>query len=147
VEHRPDHCHHQHRHHWRPDVLHRHLLGGINSGDEPDDQGTDGGDSSGDGDTDEGPEVEAGKQFDFTSYSADGETEYAQGVAAQTGEKRKTGDDWFVEVEVTENSVADWVGRKFWIAATATADGTTKYPLYDADGNAAGVTVTITAKA
>ena len=46
-----------------------------------------------------------------------------------------------------ENSVEDWVGRKFWIAADVVADGTTKYPLYDAEGNAAGVLVTITEKA
>ena len=98
-------------------------------------------------DEDEGPEVEAGKQFDFTSYSADGATQYATGVAEQTGEKKQTGDDWFIEVEVKENSVPEWVGQKFWIAADATADGTTKYPLYDAEGNAVGVQVSITAKA
>ena len=43
-----------------------------------------------------------------------------------------------------ENSVADWVGRKFYIIANAAADGTTKYPLYDAEGNEAGILVTIT---
>ena len=43
-----------------------------------------------------------------------------------------------------ENSIAEWVGRKFYIISTATADGTTKYPLYDAEGQEAGVLVTIT---
>lgn len=43
-----------------------------------------------------------------------------------------------------ENSIADWVGRKFYIIADAVADGTTKYPLYDAEGQEAGVLVTIT---
>lgn len=72
---------------------------------------------------------------------------YATGVATQTGEKKKIGDDWFIEVEVTENSITDWVGRKYWIAADAAADGETKNPLYDAEGNAVGVLVTVTAKA
>lgn len=43
-----------------------------------------------------------------------------------------------------ENSIADWVGRKFYIIADAVADGTTKYPLYDAEGQEAGVLVAIT---
>ena len=116
----------------------------MTSGDEPDNQGA--GDDN-NPPVDNGPEVEAGKQFDFTSYSADGETEYATGVAEQTGEKKKTGDDWFIEIEVKENSIPEWVGRKFWIAADAAADGTTKHPLYDAEGQPAGVTVTVTAKA
>ena len=98
-------------------------------------------------DEDEGPEVEQGKQFDFTSYSADGATQYATGVAEQTGEKKKIGDDWFIEIEVKENSIPEWVGRKFWIAADAATDGTTKNPLYDAEGQPIDVTVTVTAKA
>ena len=131
--------------HWRPNEYHRPFQGsgGITSGDQPDDQGA--GDDN--PPVDNGPEVEVGKQYDFTSYAPDGETVYATGVAEQTGEKKKTGDDWFIEVEVKENSVADWVGQKFWIAADAVADGQTKYPLYDAEGNAVGVQVAITAKA
>ena len=43
-----------------------------------------------------------------------------------------------------ENTEAEWVGRKFYIISTAIADGTTKYPLYDAEGQEAGVMVTIT---
>ena len=52
-----------------------------------------------------------------------------------------------IEIEVKENSIPEGVGRKFWIAADAAADGTTKHPLYDAEGQPAGVTVTVTAKA
>lgn len=43
-----------------------------------------------------------------------------------------------------ENSEPEWVGRKFYIISTANADGETKYPLYDAEGNEAGILVTIT---
>ncbi len=82
--------------------------------------------------------------YNFTSYSADGQTEYATGVAETTGEKKTFGEQEFIEVEVKENSVAEWVGRKFYIIATAAADGETKYPLYDAEGNEAGILVTIT---
>lgn len=114
----------------------------MTSGDEPDNQGA--GDEP---PVNNGPEVETGKQYDFTSYSADGATEYATGVAEQTGEKQKIGDDWFIEIEVKENSIAEWVGRKYWIAANAAADGETKNPLYDAEGQPVGVTVTVTAKA
>ena len=95
-------------------------------------------------DEDEGPEVEQGKQFDFTSYSADGATQYATGVAEQTGEKKKIGDDWFIEIEVKENSIPEWVGRTYYIIANATANGTTKYDLYDADGQTIGVKVSVT---
>ena len=42
------------------------------------------------------------------------------------------------------NTEPEWVGRKFYIISTANADGETKYPLYDAEGQEAGVLVTIT---
>ena len=47
-------------------------------------------------------------------------------------------------MEVKENTEAEWVGRKFYIIATAAADGTTKYPLFDAEGNEVNVTVALT---
>ena len=81
--------------------------------------------------------------YNFTSFSADGQTEYATGVAETTGEKKTFGGQEYIEVEVKENSIPEWVGRKFYIIATAAADGETKYPLYDAEGNEAGILVTI----
>ena len=41
------------------------------------------------------------------------------------------------------NSEASWIGQKYYIIANATADGTTKYDLYDANGNTIGVKVTV----
>ena len=90
------------------------------------------------------PQVPEKVSFNFTSYSADGETEYATGVAETTGETKTFNEQQYVEVEVKENSIADWVGRKFYIIDDAVADGTTKYPLYDAEGQEAGVLVAIT---
>ena len=58
--------------------------------------------------------------------------------------KKTFGNDEYTEVEVKENTVADWVGRKFYIISTAAADGTTKYPLLDAEGNDVNVTVSLT---
>jgi hypothetical protein len=46
---------------------------------------------------------------------------------------------------VKENSEAEWVGNKYYIAADAVADGETKYDLYDAEGQTVGVKITITA--
>lgn len=82
--------------------------------------------------------------YDFTSYSADGNTEYATGVAETTGTKQTFGNVEYAEIEVKENTVAEWLGRKFFIQADAVADGTTKYPLLDAEGNSAEVVVTVT---
>lgn len=91
----------------------------------------------------EEPAVEK-KTYNFTSFSADGETEYAQGTAETTGEKKTFGEAEYLEIEVKTNSIPEWVGRKYYIAADGTPDGTTKYDLYDADGNAICVKVTVT---
>ena len=48
------------------------------------------------------------------------------------------------EILVKENSVEGFVGMKFFIVGTATANGTTKYPLLDAHGEDTGMSVTIT---
>ena len=94
---------------------------------------------------DQAPEIPQGAAFNFTSYSADGQTEYGTGVAVTTGQAAKFGDDWYAEVEVTANEAdASWVGRKFFIKADAEADGTTKYPLLDAEGQRIEVSVSIT---
>ena len=115
----------------RPDEHHRHLQrgGGIGAGDEPAEQASD------------EPEKVS---YNFTSYSADGQTEYGNGTVETTGEKKTFNGVEYTEAEVKTNTEPEWVGRKFYIISTATADGTTKYPLYDAEGQEAGVLVTIT---
>lgn len=50
----------------------------------------------------------------------------------------------YTEVEVKTNSEAGWVGEKFFVISSAEADGTTKYDLYDSNGDTVGVKVTIT---
>ena len=57
--------------------------------------------------------------------------------------------DDLIEVEVTENNpldvnAADFVGMKFFVASDATPDGTTLYPLYDANKQLVGIKVKIT---
>ena len=90
------------------------------------------------------PQVPEKVSYNFTSYSADGETQYGTGTVETTGEKKTFNGVEYTEAEVKTNTEPEWVGRKFYIISTATADGTTKYPLYDAEGQEAGVLVTIT---
>lgn len=48
------------------------------------------------------------------------------------------------QIEVVTNSVEGWAGNKYYIASTATADGTTAYELFtDAGTTSANVFVTI----
>lgn len=86
------------------------------------------------------------RSYAFTSYSSDGATEYGTGVAATTGVTETFSGVSYTEVEVTDNSLAGWEGRKFFLISSADADGETKYDLYDANGDAVGVKVTITAQ-
>lgn len=80
------------------------------------------------------------KVYGFTSYDAAGTTEYGTGTAAQTGNVANDR----MEIEVLTNSVEGWAGNKYWVAADAEADGTTKYPLYEASDSAEGIGVTVT---
>ena len=106
----------------------------MTSGDQPDDQGTD-------------DDNNVTKAYEFTSYAPDGETVYGTGVAETTGQTKTFSGTEYAEIEVKENSVEGWAGQKFYIIATATADGTTKYDLYDAEGQTVGVKVSITEQA
>ena len=117
----------------------------MTSGDEPDDQGAQGdqGNQNQGGDDQQQPQVEK-KTYDFTSYSEDGQTQYATGKAETTGEKKTFGEDEYTEVEIKENSIPEWVGRRYYIISSAAADGETKYDLYDEQGSAIGVKVTVT---
>lgn len=76
------------------------------------------------------------------SYSAEDPTvEWGEGTAQTTGEVVND----LAEIKVFTNEPnADFVGQKFYIDKDANPDGETKYPLYDAEGNAVGILVTIT---
>lgn len=76
-------------------------------------------------------------EYNFESYSSDGNTKYAEGKVKTTGNEAlgKT------EVIVLENdNFPEWVGLKFWITSNAVV-GNDLYLLYDADGKSVGVKV------
>lgn len=76
-------------------------------------------------------------EYDFESYSSDGNTKYAEGKVKTTGNEAlgKT------EVVVLENDADEtWVGMKVWITSSAEV-GNEKYLLYGADGKSLGVKV------
>ena len=83
------------------------------------------------------------KEYDFTSYDSNNE-QLATGKAATTGGVKSFSGVKYNEILVKENSVEGFAGMKFFVVATATADGTTKYALYDAQGHDTGMKVTIT---
>lgn len=84
------------------------------------------------------------KEYNFTSYDSNNE-QLATGKAATTGGVKSFSGVKYNEILVKENSVEGFAGLKFFVVATATADGTTKYALYDAQGHDTGMKVTITA--
>lgn len=82
------------------------------------------------------------KDYNFTSYDSNNE-QLATGKAASTGGVKSFSGVKYNEILVKENSVEGFAGLKFFVVATATADGTTKYALYDAQGHDTGMKVTI----
>ena len=71
------------------------------------------------------------KTYSFTSYS-EGGTAWSSGLAQTTG-KTKNG---LAEVEIlTNGKYGDFVGKKYYVAPNATADGIEKTELKDEDGN------------
>ena len=84
------------------------------------------------------------KEYNFTSYDSNNE-QLATGKAATTGGVKSFSGVKYNEILVKENSVEGFAGLKFFVVATATADGTTKYALYDAQGHDTGMKVTISA--
>lgn len=84
------------------------------------------------------------KDYNFTSYGEGGTVELATGKAVTTGGVKSFSGVKYNEILVKENSVEGFVGMKFFIVGTATANGTTKYPLLDAHGEDTGMSVTIT---
>ena len=85
----------------------------------------------------------AGKVYNFTSYDSNNE-QLATGSVKTAGVMDVFDGVKYDLVEVTQNSVDGFVGQKYYVVATATANGTTKYDLYDLDGKATGMKVTIT---
>ena len=81
--------------------------------------------------------------YSFTSYGEGGTVELGTGKAATTGGVKSFSGVKYNEILVKENSVEGFAGLKFFVVATATADGTTKYALYDAQGHDTGMKVTI----
>lgn len=69
-------------------------------------------------------------EYDFVSYGDEkGEKKYATGKVRTTGEYITLNTSEYVEVEVIENSVEEFVGRKFYIISTAEENGKL-YQLY-----------------
>ena len=91
-----------------------------------------------------GSYAEGGKEYNFTSYGSDN-AELATGKVKTAGIMDVFSGTKYNLVEVTENSVDGFVGQKFYVVATATPNGTTKYDLYDLTGTATGMKVTISA--
>lgn len=85
--------------------------------------------------------------YDFTSYAADKTTELATGKVEITGEKTEFSGDEFLQVVVIDNSVAEFIGRTYWVTVDAVADGTTKYSLVNDLGDPTGMWVTISPEA
>ncbi len=85
------------------------------------------------------------KDYSFTSYGENGTVELATGKAATTGGVKSFGGVKYNEILVKENSVEGFAGNKYFIIGTAVADSTTKYHLFDAQGQDTGMQVTITA--
>ena len=89
-----------------------------------------------------GSYAEGGKVYNFTSYGSDN-AQLATGVVKTAGVMDVFNGVKYNLVEVTQNSVDGFVGNKYYVVATATANGSTKYDLYDLDGKATGMKVTI----
>ena len=82
--------------------------------------------------------------YDFTSYGENGTVQWATGKAVITGATKKFSNVDYKQIVVTENSVEGFVGRMFYIVASASTDGTTKYDLFDSEGQATEIKVTVT---
>lgn len=80
--------------------------------------------------------------YDFTSYEADKTTKIADGVVEITGVKPVINDTTYIEVEVMENDVPEWVGMKFLVQSNA-QPGDEKYKIYNEDGTDTGMWVKI----
>ena len=80
--------------------------------------------------------------YDFTSYEADKTTKIADGVVEVTGEKPVIDTTTYIEVQVMENDVPEWVGMKFLVPSDAAA-GDEKYKIYNEDGTDTGMWVQI----
>ena len=80
--------------------------------------------------------------YDFTSYEADKTTKIADGVVEVIGNTVTISDTPYIEVEVMENDVPEWVGMKFLVQNDA-EPGDTLYKIYNEDGTDTGMWVQI----
>lgn len=80
--------------------------------------------------------------YDFTSYEADKTTKIADGVVEITGNTVTIDETPYIEVEVMENDVPEWVGMKFLVQNDA-EPGDTLYKIYNEDGTDTGMWVQI----
>lgn len=84
------------------------------------------------------------QEYSFISYGdAQGEQEYAIGKVAKTGETTEINHVQYTKVVVKENSVDEFVGKKFFIQSNARKSDTL-YRLYDTDKQAVDIWVKIT---
>lgn len=99
------------------------------------------------------PKTEPVKTYNFTSYSdANRENQYATGTVKTTGVTKTLNEKEYTEVEVTNNSIDGFVGKKYYMQSDAklsTNDEYNVYQLYEAaenDGtlNPVNIWVTIT---
>ena len=74
-------------------------------------------------------------EYSFTSYAdAEGTTEYATGKVETTEETKTFDGVEYTKVNVTENTIPEFVGRSFYIASAA--EPGTMYQLYNESGEA-----------
>ena len=87
-----------------------------------------------------------GVDYYFVSYpDANSETIYATGKVHTNGETGHWNglEGTYSGVTVIENSVAEFVGNKYFIISTATTDGQTRYQLIDSTGTAQPIWVVV----
>lgn len=82
--------------------------------------------------------------FKFTSYADAAKTiPYATGEVKTTGNTETFNSEEYSEVEVTQNTIAGFVGQKFFVNSDAKVDGITTTQLYNAEGTGQGIWVTM----
>ena len=76
---------------------------------------------------------ESKQTYNFISYGdSEGTEEWARGTVETTG----ISSNGYTQVEVKTNTIAEFIGQKFYIASNAKTDGTL-YPLYSDAGETA----------
>ena len=64
--------------------------------------------------------IETGETYNFTSYGdSNRTTQYATGTVTTTGITRTLDEDEYTEVEVTTNTVEEFIGKKYYVISNA----------------------------